>query len=67
MTTARKTLDTGGMQLYTLKDEQSQVINNRDEMIKVVEEFYRKLFISNDRQTKDMEIMNIEVPCVNTS
>ena len=38
-------------------------------MIKVAEEFYRKLYSSNDRQVKDskMETMNIEVPCVNTS
>ena len=38
-------------------------------MIKVAEEFYRKLYSSNDKQIEDsiMETMNIEVPCVSTS
>ena len=35
-------------------------------MIEVAKEFYRKLYTSNKRQTKDpiMETMTIKVPCV---
>ena len=42
---------------------------NRDEAINVVEEFYRKLYSSIDKQTEEsyIETMIIEVPCVNTS
>ena len=38
-----------------------------DEVIKVAETFYRKLYSSNDRQTEDpgMEIVSIEILCVN--
>ena len=38
-------------------------------MLKVREEFYRKWYKSNDKQTEEikMESMNIEVICVNTS
>ena len=69
MMIARRTLGIGRKQLYALKDKQDQITNNRDEVIKVVEEFYRKLYSSNDEQTEDtsMETMNIEVPCVNMS
>ena len=63
----RRTLGIGRKQLYALKD--GQIINNRDELIKVAEEFYRKLYSTNDRQTKDhiMEAMSIAVSCVSIS
>ena len=44
MKTARKTLRFCRKQHYALKDEQGQITNNRDEVIKVVEEFYQKLY-----------------------
>ena len=61
-------LGIGRKQLYALKDEQGQITNNRIEVIKVAEEFYRNLFSSKDRQSKDhsMVTMNVEVPFVNT-
>ena len=40
MKTARK-LSIDRKQLYSLKDEQGQITNNKDEMINVAEEFYR--------------------------
>ena len=57
------------MQLYTLRNERDQITNNRDEVIKIVEKFHRKLYSCNDRQIEDPNIktMNIEVPNVNTS
>ena len=58
-------------QLYCFKIRTCQITNNRDEVIKATEEFYRELYSSNGRQTEDedlqLEIMNIEVPFVNTS
>ena len=41
----------------------------REEVIYVADEFYRKLYSSNDRQIVDasMETMNIEISCVNTN
>ena len=57
----RRTLGIGRKQLYTLKDEHSQIAFNSNEIIKVVDKFYRKLYSSNDIQTNDpsMETMNI--------
>ena len=43
MKIARKTLCINRKQQYSSKDEQDQIINNRDEMMKVVKELYRKL------------------------
>ena len=42
------------------------IIYNRDEVIKIVQEFYKKLYCSNNSQTKDpsIETINVEVPCV---
>ena len=45
----KRTLAISRKQLYVLKDEQGQIANIKDEVIKVVEEFYRKLHSSNDR------------------
>ena len=41
-----------------------QITNNRDKVIKIAEEFYRKLYSSSDKQTEDssMETMNTEIP-----
>ena len=69
METTRRTFDIGKKQLFALEDEQVQITNNRDEVIKVPGEFYRKLYNSDDRQTKDssLETMKILVPCLSTS
>ena len=64
MKLARRTLAIGRKQLYALKDEHGQITFNGGEVMKVAEEFYRKLYSSSNRQTED-PIMNIEVPCVN--
>ena len=46
-----RTIGIGRKQLYALKVEQDQ-ITNREEVIKIAEDFYRKLYSSNDRQIK---------------
>ena len=48
-----KTLVISKKQLLASKDEHGQITNNKDVLIKVVEEFYRKLYSSSDRQTED--------------
>ena len=64
MKLARRTFGIGRKQLYALKDEHGQIMFDKDGIIKVAEEFYRKLYSAYDRQTGDpiMETMNIEVP-----
>ena len=69
MKIARRTLGIGIKHMYALNDGQGQIINSIDELIKVAEEFYTKLYSIFDRQTKDssMEVMKFEVLCVNAS
>ena len=69
MKVTKSALGIGNNQLFALKDEQGVITNNRDEVIKVAEKFYRKLYSSNVQQNEDpnTEVMNTEVPCVNAS
>ena len=69
MRLAKRTVGIDRKQHYALKDELGHITFTWDEVIKVAEEFYRKLYSSNDRQTRDtsMETTDIEVPCINTS
>ena len=64
-----RTLGIGRKQLYAEKGQHGKIWFNRDDVINVMERFYRKLYSNNDRQTEDpnMEAMNIEVPCINMS
>ena len=59
-------MSTTSKQLYTLRDEQSQITNNRDAVIKEEKELYRILYSSNDRQTDDpiLKTMNTERPYI---
>ena len=69
MHNTRKTLSIGKKQLYASNIEKGQITSSKEEVTKAAEEFYRKLYSSIDRKTKNpsMETMIIEVHNVSKS
>ena len=64
------TLGIDRKQLYILKSGQGEITNKRDEVIKVTEILYtKKMYSNNNRRNGDHseEVMNLEMPSINTS
>ena len=49
MKNTKRRLDIGRSQMVSLRNANGEVINNRDEIIKIAEEFYKNLYDSEDR------------------
>ena len=61
---ARRRLGIGKHQLFVLKDSNGVPTNNRDEIVKIAEDFYLKLFNTNNRHKNinNSDSINLEVP-----
>ena len=63
MKATKRMLGIGKSQMFSLRNSNGEVTNNRDEIIKVAEKFYTDLYSSDDRPNNvNQEEVNIDTP-----
>ena len=62
MKTAKRRLGIGRNQIYAIKKPDGEVTYNKNEIIRVVENFYRDLYNSNEQPRIEANAVTREVP-----